>query len=87
MILDTRRKTSSCYVKDDRDNKFEALLYENKEEELAFSPNEKKKIRIKFSDSNRKNLKIKSINFTDIVESNEYIKNSKINGESFTVEI
>ena len=87
MILDTRRKTSSCYVKDDRDNKFEALLYENKEEELAFSPNEKKTIRIKFSDSNRKNLKIKSINFTDIVESNEYIKNSKINGESFTVEI
>lgn len=87
MILDTRRKTSSCYVKDDRDNKFEALLYENKEEELAFSPNEKKTIRIKFSDSNRKNLKIESINFTDIVESNEYIKNSKINGESFTVEI
>lgn len=87
MILDTRRKTSSCYVKDDRDNKFEALLYENKEEELVFSPNEKKTIRIKFSDSNRKNLKIKSINFTDIVESNEYIKNSKINGESFTVEI
>lgn len=87
ILLDTRRKKNTCYVQDSLDNKFEAVLYENKDEDLKFAPNEMKTIRIKFSDANRENLEIKSINFTDIVDNFEYSKNTEVQGTSFKVDI
>ena len=87
ILLDTKRKTNTCYVQDTLKNKFEALLYENKDEDLIFKPSEVKTIRIKFSDANRSNKDIKSINFTDIVDETEYINNAKLEGESFKAEI
>lgn len=87
LILDAKRKTNTCYVQDNLDNKFEALLYENKDEDLIFNPNEVKTIQIKFSDANRSNMKIKSINFTDIVYSSEYNNNTNIKGENFKIDI
>lgn len=86
ILLDTRRKTNTCYVQDKLENKFEAFLYENKEEDLTLNPNEIKTIQIKFSDSNRTNIKIESINFTDIVDSLEYSNNINIKGETFKVD-
>ena len=87
ILLDTRRKTNTCYVQDKLNNKFEAFLYENIDEDLKFSPNEVKTIQIKFSDSNRSNMTIKSINFTDIVDESEYSKNAEIVGETFKADI
>ena len=87
MLLDTRRKTNTCYVEDKLGNKFEALLYENSDNDLEFAAKEMKTIQIKFSDSYREGLEIKSINFTDIVNSSEYSQNTEIEGQTFTVEL
>lgn len=87
LLLDTKRKTNTCYVQDNLENKFEAFLYENKNEDLVFNPSEVKTIQIKFSDSNRSNMTIESINFTDIVDESEYSKNTEIIGETFKAEI
>ena len=87
ILLDTKRKTNSCYVVDSIGNKFEALLYENSDEDLEFSPNEMKTIQIRFSDAYREGLKIKSINFTDIVNSEEFEQDKDIKGTEFTIEL
>ena len=87
MLLDTRRKTNTCYVEDKLGNKFEALLYENSDNDLEFVAKEMKTIQIKFSDSYREGLEIKSINFTDIVNSSEYSQNTEIEGQTFAVEL
>ncbi len=87
MLLDTRRKTNTCYVEDKLGNKFEALLYENSDNDLEFAAKEMKTIQIKFSDSYREGLEIKSINFTDIVNSSEYSQDTEIEGQTFTVEL
>lgn len=87
ILLDTKRDTNSCYVVDSLGNKFEALLYENNEEDLEFSSKEMKTIQIKFSDAYREGLNINSINFTDIVISDEYSKNSDVEARSFVIEI
>lgn len=87
ILLDTKRKTNSCYVVDSIGNKFEALLYENSDEDLEFSPNEMKTIQIRFSDAYREGLQIKSINFTDIVNSEEFEQAKDIEGTEFTIEL
>ncbi len=87
ILLDTRRKSGSCYVKDKLNNKFEALLYENKENDFLYSPNEKKTIQIKFNDAYRLNLEIKSINFSDIVIYDDYTNNTQIQGENFEADV
>lgn len=87
ILLDTKRDTDTCYVVDNLGNKFEALLYENSDSDLEFQPNELKTIQIKFSDAYRSGLDIKSINFTDIVNSMEYNQNPDVESKSFTIEI
>lgn len=87
ILLDTKRNAYSCYVVDSLGNKFEALLYENRDEDLEFLSNEMKTIQIKFSDAYREGLNINSINFTDIVISDEYSKNSDVKARSFVIEI
>lgn len=87
MLLDTKRNTDTCYVIDNLGNKFEAFLYENSDSDLEFEPNELKTIQIKFSDAYRAGLNIRSINFTDIVNSLEYSQNPDVETQSFTVEI
>lgn len=87
ILLDARRDTNSCYVVDNLGNKFEALLYENTDEDLEFEPNEMKTIQIKFSDAYREGLEIRTINFTDIVNSFEFSQNPEIEAQSFTIEL
>ena len=87
ILLDTKRKTNSSYVVDSIGNKFEALLFENSDEDLEFAPKQMKTIQIRFSDAYREGLQIKSINFTDIVNSEEYLANSEIEGNIFKVDL
>lgn len=86
IILDTRKKDGTCYIEDKLNNKFDALLYENKDIDFEYSPNEKKTIQIKFNDAYRSNLEIKSINFTDIIVDSDYTNNTQSQEENFRVE-
>lgn len=87
ILLDTRRNTNSCFIVDQLGNKFEAMLYENTDEDLELLANELKTIKIKFSDTYRAGLDIRSINFTDIVNRMEYNQNGDIEGQAFTLEL
>lgn len=87
IILDTKRKTDSCYVMDNLGNKFEAFLYENNEEDFSFSPQQSKTIKIKFSDAYRESMEIQSIHFEDIVNSNDYNNDGNIEGNVFEIQI
>ena len=49
IILDTREKDNSVYVKNNDGLKIQALLYENTDEDLRVQAGESKKIRIKFN--------------------------------------
>ena len=62
------------------------LLYENKDTDFEYSPNEKKTIQIKLNDAYRSNLEIKSINFTDIIVDSDYTNNTQSQEENFRVE-
>ena len=87
LLLDTKRNTDSCYVVDSFGNKFEAFIYENNDEDLEFSPKEMKTLQIRFSDAYREGLTIRSINFTDIVDKEEYEINNDIEGNTYVVNI
>lgn len=85
ILLDTRRKTNTTYITDDKNNRFEAFLYEKSEQDLVFEPQESKTIQIKFNDSYRSNINITSMNFMDIVDYEEYEQNG--NAEINTLKI
>lgn len=87
IILDTRRNEDSCYVVDRLDNKFDAFLYENNEEDLLFSPQESKTIKIKFNVAYRDTLKILSMYFNDIVYLDEYNSDENIEGNIFKIQL
>ena len=87
IMLDTRQKTDTTFIRDDKNNKFESFLYENKENDLILKPQEAKTIQIKFNDAYRSNINITSINFTDIVDYEEYKNNSDITQYELKIEI
>mgnify|MGYP000334968240 FL=1 len=52
ILLDAKRKNKTCFVEDKNNNKFEAVLYENTDDDLDFQANETKTIKIKFNITN-----------------------------------
>lgn len=87
ILLDTRESTKTTYLTDSDDNKFEALLYENNEQDLLVETNQAKKIQIKFNVVARDDLEIKSINFTNIILNYEQYKIDKENRVLDSIEI
>lgn len=88
IMLDTRKKTNTVYLQDERNNKYESFLYENAEKDLILEPNEAKTIQIKFSDVYNAGIKITSVNFTDIVDYEAYLSgNSDIERRSLKVDL
>ena len=87
VLLDTKRNTNTCYLQDSLGNKFEALLYENNDEDILLNANESKTIKIKFNDSYRENMELDKIVFGDIVKEGEYNLDTQIKGENFEVRI
>ena len=67
IILDTREKDNSVYVKNNDGLKIQALLYENTDEDLRVQAGESKKIRIKFNNTFNGEKKIASLGFSDII--------------------
>ena len=82
VLLDTRRNTNTCYIQDSLGNRFEALLYENNDEDLILNANESKTIKIKFNDSYRENMELDKIVFEDIVRESEYNLDTQLKGDS-----
>ncbi len=67
ILLDSREKTDTVYVKDENGATYEALLYENEEEDLIVRAGKKKTITIKFSNSYQAGTRMKMISFSDII--------------------
>lgn len=87
ILLDTRRKINTTYIQDNNGNKFEAFLYELPSQDLILKPQESKEIQIKFNDVYHNEIEIKSINFTDIVDYEQYQQNEKIETNTFKVDL
>lgn len=87
ILLDTREKTKTTYLVDNKDNKFEALLHENNEQDLLIDANQTKKIQIKYNVVARDDLKIKSITFNNIVLNYEQYKLNSENRNISSIEI
>lgn len=78
IILDTREKDNSVYVKNSDGLKIRALLYENTDEDLIVQAGESKKIEIKFNNTYNGNKRIISVGFSDIViDQNLYQEDSE----------
>ena len=67
ILLDTREHTNETYLTDINGTEFEALLYNNNEQDLLIDANQTKKIQIKFNVVERDDLELKSMNFKNIV--------------------
>lgn len=87
ILLDTRESTKTIYLTDSNDNKFEALLYENNEQDLLIDANQAKKVQIKFNVVAHDNLEVKSISFTNIILNYEQYKSDKESKISDSIEI
>ena len=81
IILDTRQKDGSLYVKNNDGLNIEALLHENKDEEFLVQPGETKKIRIKFNNTYNGNKKIVAIGFSDIIIDKDLYANNSEQGK------
>lgn len=71
ILLDPREKTDKTYTVNNRGVKIEALLYENKEEDLKIDAGEEKKVTIKFSNVYQSGATIKKIVFSNVVANYE----------------
>ena len=95
-ILDSGERTDSTYAVDEKDIKFDAMLFENLDSDLLIKPDEKKEIKIKFSNSYQVGNHIKKYVFSDayvddsmdqIYESDEYDENSGSDIKEIIVEV
>lgn len=74
ILLDTRERTNQTYLTDINDVEFEAVLYNNNEQDLLVDANQTKKVQIKFNVVERDDLELKSINFENILLNYEQYK-------------
>ena len=88
ILLDTRNNVDTIYVVDENGAAFEALLYENRQDDLIIEPKESKNIKIKFSNSYREKSRTKEIIFSDIVPNyEEYLNEGENYNERYSIEI
>lgn len=78
ILLDTRNNTNTVYVVDENGATYEALLYENKEDDLYIRAGKQKTIEVKFGNTYQAGTKTKMIVFSDIVSDySQYIENKE----------
>lgn len=87
IMIDTKENTKNTYLLDENGNKYDALIHENKDEDLILKPKEAKTIKVKFSNIYNFRQDIQSIEFTKIVDYNEYLTNKNAKLESLRIEI
>lgn len=67
ILLDTREKDDTVYVKNSDGLKIRALLYENKKEELKVASGETKTVKIKFNNTYNAEKTIHCVGFSNII--------------------
>ena len=87
ILLDANRKTNTTYVTDEEGNKFTSFLYEIASQDLTFKAKEQKTIKIKFNRAYHNEIEATSVNFTDIVDVDEYNQNESIESYKIKIEI
>lgn len=87
ILLDTRRKNKTIYLKDENGNKKEAFIHELAKRDLTLKLSESKNIKIKFNDVYNNETNIMSINFIDIVKQKELQENEEIEGNLLKIEL
>ena len=88
ILLDTGESTETVYATNSAGVNFEALLYENSEEDFIIKANEEKTINIKFGIIFREDLQIASINFTDIITNyQQYLQEGSDKVEKTNIQI
>ncbi len=88
IFLDTGENTGTVYATNSVGTNFEALLYENLNEDFIVKSNEEKTINIKFGIVFREDLNIESINFTDIITNyQQYLQGHTNNTEKMNIKV
>ncbi len=77
ILLDTRKDTDTTFITDEIGNNYSSFLYEIAEQDLILKPKEAKTIQIKFNNSYRTDMDIKSVNFSNIVDYDEYLQGTE----------
>lgn len=82
ILLDSRKNSNSIYEIDANNNEFEAITYENSEDDFVVEPGEEKQIKIKFSNPYREQMTAIKYVFSDI-----YMDTNNVQYGSNNVEI
>ena len=82
ILLDSRKNSNSIYEIDANNNEFEAITYENSEDDFIVEPGEEKQIKIKFSNPYREQMTAIKYVFSDI-----YMDTNNVQYGSNNVEI
>ncbi len=82
IVLDTRNETDSTYLVNTNNIPFEAMLYENDEDDFIIEPNQEKSIKIKFSNSYQSGTGVEKYVFSDIA-----LEGKQKNTREITVEV
>lgn len=83
IMLDTRERTDQTYSVNSNGIKIEALLHENKEEDLIVDSGEEKTITIKFSNAYQYETSIDKVVFSSIVTNYEQYRNDEENYQDY----
>lgn len=78
ILLDSKEKTKTVYLKGKKDVKYYSLLYEVLNDNLIIKPKGIRKLNIKFSKEYNSNNKINGMVFSDIIMDYEEYKNEKV---------
>lgn len=87
IMLDPMENTKSTYLTDSNQIKYDAMVYENKKEDMILNPDEYKSISIKFNVSYRDDLVLKNVNFTKIVNYDEYQNDKNVEAENIEIDL
>ena len=87
IMLDPMENTKSTYLTDSNQIKYDAMVYENKKEDMILNANEYKSISIKFNVSYREDLVLKNVNFTKIVNYDKYQNDKNVEAENIEIDL
>ena len=78
IMIDSKQETDATYLIDENNYEYDALIFENLDEDLIIKANEEKEITIKFSDNYNSEISMKNMVFSKVIKDyNAYRENSE----------
>ena len=88
IMLDSKQETDSTIIMDNNNYKYEALVFENLDEDLIIKANEEKEVTIKFSNNYNDGISMKSLVFLKIIKDyNDYLANKNNYNDYMEIEV